>query len=62
MHQFIKSFLREAPGVWACIAPVTWVGPPRVQVTAGTRFTRGNMFMGVDLAQLLDEQYEKERR
>jgi len=62
LQQFIKSFLREAPGVWACIAPATWAGPPRVQVTPGKRFTRGNTFMGVDLAQLLDDQYEKERR
>jgi hypothetical protein len=26
------------------------------------RFTRGTVFMGVDLAKLLDEQYEREQR
>jgi hypothetical protein len=26
------------------------------------RFTRGTAFMGVDLAKLLDEQYEKDQR
>ena len=62
MRDFIKHFVRERAGVWVCVEPATWDGPPRVQVTPGTRFTRGRTFMGVDLAKLLDEQYEKHHR
>ena len=59
---FIKAFVRASDGSWTCVAPATWEGPPRIQVTAGKRFTRGTRFMGVDLAKLLDEQYEKDQR
>jgi len=31
----------------------------RIQVAPGTRFTRGTMFMGIDLAAMLDEHFEK---
>jgi hypothetical protein len=34
----------------------------RIQVTPGTVFTRGTKFMNVDVAELLDEQYETYRR
>jgi hypothetical protein len=34
----------------------------RVQVTPGSVFVRGTSFMNVDLAKLLDEQYEKDQR
>jgi hypothetical protein len=33
----------------------------RIQVAIGTRFTVGTMFMGIDVAQLLDEQHENTR-
>jgi hypothetical protein len=33
----------------------------RIQVAPGTRFTRGTMFMGIDLAAMLDEHFEKTR-
>jgi hypothetical protein len=33
----------------------------RIQVAVGTTFTRGTMFMGYDVAQALDEQYEHAR-
>ena len=63
MHQFIKHFVREAPGVWTCIEAADLLLPQgRVQVTAGTRFTPGSKFMGVELARLLEEQYELDRR
>ncbi len=60
MHQFIKNFVRDGAGSWTCIAPATFEGPPRVQVTPGSRFMRGTMFMGVELARMLDEQYERD--
>ena len=63
MHKFIKHFVREAPGVWTCIEPADLQLPQgRVQVTACTRLTPGSKFMGVELARLLEEQYELDRR
>ena len=60
MENFIKHFRREAAGVWTCIEPATIDLPQgRVQVAAGTRLTRGTMFMNVEIARLLDEQYER---
>jgi hypothetical protein len=32
-----------------------------VQVAPGTRFRRGETFMGVDVARLLDEQHEEDQ-
>ena len=63
MDQFIKHFIREAPGVWTCIEPADLLLPQgRVQVTAGTRLTPGSKFMGVELARLLEEHYELNRQ
>ena len=60
MDKFIKHFRRDSPGVWTCIEPATLDLPEgRVQVTPGTRLTRGTSFMNVDVARLLDEQYER---
>jgi hypothetical protein len=63
VQYFIKCFVREGPGVWSCVAPAEVMLPQgRVQVTPGTRFTRGSMFMGVEVAKLLDEQYDIDQR
>lgn len=60
MEQFIKHFRREGDGAWICIEPAELNLPQgRVQVTPGSRFTRGTKFMNVELAALLDEQYAK---
>lgn len=62
MQEFIKNFQREAPGVWRCVSPATLELPQgRVQVTRGTRFTRGTSFMNVDVAEMLDAQYELQK-
>ena len=59
MHEFIKRFVREGEGVWLCVSSAEFDLPSgRIQVAVGTRFTRGTRYMGVDLAQLLDEQYQ----
>jgi hypothetical protein len=56
MKKFSKAFHRNLDGSWTCVAPATLEGPNgRVQVTPGSTFTRGTMFMGVDLARWLDE-------
>jgi hypothetical protein len=60
VEQFIKHFVRDRSGVWRCIEPATIELPSgRIQVAPGSTFTRGTMFMNVELAKLLDEHYEK---
>ena len=61
MHNFIKHFIREGPGRWYCFEPATLDTPVgRIQVNAGTVFTRGTKFMNFDIAAALDEQYDKD--
>ena len=64
MQNFIRNFVREKAGAWACTEPAEVVlsGGRRIQVAPGTRFTLGTTFMGIDLARLLDEQYERDSR
>jgi hypothetical protein len=60
MQEFIKHFRRDAFGAWLCIEPATLDLPTgRIQVTPGSKFTRGTTFMNVDLAELLEEQHQK---
>jgi len=62
MHDFIKCFQRDAEGHWLCLMPCEIDLPGgRIQVAVGTRFTGGTRFMDVDIAQLLDTQYEKDQ-
>jgi hypothetical protein len=55
-------FSREAPGQWTCVTPcqIELTGG-RIQVALGTRFTAGTRFMDVDIAGLLDKEYEETR-
>ena len=63
MHNFIKHFRREAPGMWRCVDHATLLLPQgRIQVVAGTRFVIGTSFMGIDLAKMLDEQHAKDQK
>ena len=60
MQTFIKAFLRDRHGVWRCIEPATLELPGgRIQVTPGSVFTRGTTFMNVEIARLLDEEFER---
>jgi hypothetical protein len=62
MEKFIRSFIRDGAGAWRCVAPADLDLPSgRIQVTPGSVFTKGTRFMNVDLANLLDEQYEKDK-
>ena len=57
MASFFRSFRRNADGSWTCIAPATLIHPRgRIQVTEGTCFSPGTVFMGVDVAAWLDSQ------
>ena len=63
MQNFIKHFVRDGEGEWSCVEPAELLLPTgRIQVTPGTKFTRGTIFMGVELAKLLDEQYALQRK
>ena len=63
MENFIKHFVRVGPGIWTCVRNGEFITPNgRIQVTVGTTFTRGTNFMGIDLAQWLDEQYDQTKR
>ena len=63
MQDFATRFVREKLGVWTCVEPAELNLPAgRMQVAAGTRFIRGTPFMGVDVAQLLEEHYDRTRR
>ena len=63
MQRFIRHFKREAKGVWICAAPAELDLPQgRVQVAPGTRFTLGTTFMNVELAAMLDAEYERQSK
>ena len=56
MDEFATHFCRNSDGSWSCISSGTFNGPNgRIQVTPGSTFYRGTMFMGFDLAAWLDE-------
>ena len=60
METFIKNFIREGSGTWRCVeAAELQLAMGRIQVAPGTRFTVGTIFMGVDLAALLEEHHFK---
>ena len=62
MHNFIKHFMREGRGVWVCVEPGTLDLPSgHIQVTAGSCFIRGTIVMGVELAKLLEDQFQKDQ-
>jgi hypothetical protein len=62
MQNFMRQFIRMGPGRWASIGHADLELPSgAIHVCPGMRFTRGTTHMGTDLAQLLDEEYEKDR-
>ena len=55
MENAFNAFKRNPDGSWTCVRNVTFQGPSgRMQVTAGARFYRGMIYMGVDLARYLE--------
>ena len=52
------AFQRNADGSWTCLKPTTLEGPNgRIQVSEGSTYRRGMLFMGIELAKWLDEQF-----
>jgi hypothetical protein len=62
MDRFIKQFVRDDSGAWVCVAPAELRLPQgRIQVTPGSRFAKGTKFMNIDVAALLDSEWERHR-
>ena len=55
MRDFIKHFVREPDGAWRCVsfAEITTI-MGRIQVSEGTVFRPGTIFMAVDIVKLLE--------
>ena len=60
MEAFLRSFARNPDGSWTCVAPATLIHPQgRIQVTEGTCFSPGTVFMGIDIAAWLEAQFRQ---
>ena len=60
MRDFIRLFVRIGPGIWTCVRNGEFhTEAGRIQVAIGTTFTKGTHFMGMDLANALETEYEK---
>jgi hypothetical protein len=63
VQDFVKHFIRDGIGRWNCVEPAVVDLPVgHIEVAPGTRLVRGTNFMGVDVAKLLDDEYNKEPR
>jgi hypothetical protein len=61
MEKLSETFRRNSDGSWTCIALASLNGPDgRIQVTPGTTFAPGTIFMGVELVAWLDAQAKTE--
>ena len=59
MRELIKHFSRGNDGAWTCVSSCEFDGPTgRIQVTAGSRFMPGTIFMGFDLVRWMIEHEE----
>src|SRR5688572_15072882 len=57
MDEFASHFCQNHDGSWTCMSAGEFNGPTgRIQVAPGSRFYRGTIFMGFDLAAWLDEE------
>ena len=55
-----QYFERIAAGKWTCKEPIGFdIQRGRIDITAGSTFVVGTNFMGVDMAFLLDREYER---
>ena len=63
MQNFVENFRRNRRGAWICVTPAEFKGPNgSMQISAGSRFARGNKFAGIDVAEVLDAYHEKYKR
>jgi hypothetical protein len=63
MRSLAEIFRRNSDGSWTCVEHATFEGPAgRMQVSPGTTFAPGTLFMNVDLAKWLDEEMRGQHR
>jgi len=56
MSDLMQAFRRNADGSWTCVAATTLNQPSGpVRFTEGATFRPGTMFMGIKVANFLDE-------
>ena len=62
MRNFMRGFDREREGVWRCKAFTSLNLPngQKIEIAPGTVLTRGSRFMGLDVAELLEEQWKQD--
>jgi hypothetical protein len=62
VRNFIKHFERQPDGSWTCksFAELT-TAQGRIQVSEGTRFTPGTVFMAVDIVGMLEQERRRQQ-
>ena len=62
MRNFLRCFERERDGVWRCKTFATLLLPEgkKVEIDTQTVLVRGSSYMGLDLAQMLDDQHQQD--
>lgn len=59
----VNAFNRDADGNWRCLKACTIdVGNKMVVFTEGMEFKKGILYLGVDIAKWLDENYSSQQR
>ena len=54
--EFLDRFQREKDGAWVCVKPIKFAAPDGpLTIEKGVSFSRGTLFMGVHLAEELDQ-------
>jgi hypothetical protein len=59
MKEHLQHFKRELPGLWTCLTTVSIAG---VTIPSGARVIAGVPYNGVDVAELLEQEYAKEQK
>ena len=64
MRKFSIHFEREREGVFRCMSPATFLLPNghKIEVAPDTVLSVGTSFMGVDLAEMLEEHHQRQSR
>lgn len=58
MRNILKYFTRQQPGAWTCLSTISIAG---VTVPSGARLLAGAPIDGVDVVQLLEQEYANQQ-
>jgi hypothetical protein len=59
MNDHLKHFKRELPGLWTCLTTFTIGG---VTIPSGARVISGVPYNGVDVGELLEQEYARQHK